>query len=114
MKAIYCATVLPILLYCSENWTLSEKIKQILEVFHHSVARELNRQKFLRFWTHRYGESVVDLNKVRQNNELALKHIRMKTIGEYWEARTGKFSEVHEMTWDGNEDRSRWRNRIFW
>lgn len=114
MKAIYLATVLPILLYCSETWTLTEKIKQMVEVFHHSVARELNRQKFLKFWTYRYGERVVDLNKVRQNNDLDLKHINMKTIGEYWEARTEKFAEIHEMTWEGNEDRTRWRTRIFW
>ena len=83
-------------------------------MFHHSVARELNRQKFLRFWTYRYGERVVDLKKVRQNNELALKHINMKPIGDYWELRTEKFAEVQDMTWEGNESRSWWRNRIFW
>ena len=114
MKAIYCATVLPMLLYCSETWDLTEEIKHMYEVFHHSVERELNRQKFLRFWRYRYGERIVDMSKVRQNNDLALQHIKMKTIGEYWEARTGKFAEGHEMSWEENEYRNRWRNRIFW
>ena len=56
MKRIYCSTVIPILLYCSEMWNLTDRILRLLEVFHDKVARELNRKKFIRFWKYRYGE----------------------------------------------------------
>ena len=39
MKEIYCATMIPILLYWSETWNITERIKQMLEVFHHKVSR---------------------------------------------------------------------------
>ena len=96
MKAIYCATVLPILLYCSETWNITTRIKQMLEVFHHKVARELNRQKFLKFWKRRYGSRTVVWSKVRQSNHLALAHINLKTLGEYWENRTRSFRENYQ------------------
>ena len=96
MKLIYCENILPIFLHCSETWTMTDRIKNMLEVVHHKTDRELNRRKFVRFWKNLYGERVMDWKKVRQSNQMALQHIGMKTIGEYWEVRTSNFYATME------------------
>ena len=93
MKFMYCEVILPILLYCSETWCITERIKNMLEVFHHKVARDLNRRKFLKFWTGRYGGRIANWAHVRKNNDLTMQHIKLKTLGEYWENRTRNFRE---------------------
>ena len=94
---------------------MTEKIKQILEVINHKVARELNRRKFIKLWKKRYGERVVEWRKVRQSNHLELEHIGLKTIGEYWETR--KFTFIQDMEGkyiQGELRREPWRHDIFW
>lgn len=91
MKNFYCDTVLPMLLYCSETWILTDIIKRILEEFHHRIDRALNRKKFVKFWKHQYGDRQINWSRVRQSNQEVLQFVKMKSIGKYWMSRTQPF-----------------------
>ena len=91
MMTLYCSAVIPVLLYCSETWTLTKRMKKELRAFHNGIARDINRLKFVAFWIGRYGCENINWIKVRQNDEEALRHIHMKSIEEYWLMRTDQF-----------------------
>ena len=44
MKRIYFSTVITIILYFLETWTLTDRIRRTLEVFHDKFSREINRK----------------------------------------------------------------------
>ena len=95
MKNLYFNAVLPILLYGSETWTLTNRIKSALEGFHNGIAREINRRSFVKIFlkTHRYED--IDWKKMREKKERALGFIKLRTMQEYWSIRHQNLSVPH-------------------
>ena len=52
-KYVYESLILPILLYGTEAWSLTEKLYHKLRVFHHSCLRVMNRITRLQTWENR-------------------------------------------------------------
>lgn len=65
----------------------------ITQRFHNGIAREINRKKFVRYWTRKHEYQDIEWVKVRQRDTEALMRIDLKPVEEYVRSKKKKFDE---------------------